>query len=122
MMKEQHTLENVAICSSRIVMNTLLNLQIHVTFSHSQEVLLRRSLMVSICLFGHIFARKMIALTNKDHLNSIHGTTLLNSGISRLNLNRKMEKISQHDLMTHLNLIGTAVNQKVIFRLPIKWD
>ena len=115
-------MENVAICSSHIVMNTLLNLQTHVTFSHSQEVLLRRSLMVSICLFGHIFARKMIALTNKDHLNSIHGTTLLNSEILRLNLNRKMEKISQHDLMTHLNLIGTAVNQKVIFRLPIKWD
>ena len=122
MMKERHTLENVAICSSRIVMNTLLNQQIHVTFSHSQEVLLRRSLMVSICLFGHIFARKMIALTNKDHLNSIHGTTLLNSEILRLNLNRKMEKISQHDLMTHLNSIGTVVNQKVIFPLPIKWD
>ena len=124
MMKERHTLENVAICSSRIVMNTLLNLQIHVTFSHSQEVLSRRSLMVSICLFGHMFARKMIALTNKDHLNSIHLTTLLNLEISRLNLNRKMKmkKISQHDLMTHLTSIGTVVNQKVIFPLPIKWD
>ena len=122
MMKELNTLENVAICSSRIVMNTLLHPQIHVTFSHSQEVLSRRSLMVSICLYGHIFASKMTALTNKDLLNLIHLKTHLNSEISRLNLNRKMKKIFQQDLMTHLISIGTVVNQKVIFPLPIKWD
>ena len=115
-------MENVEICSSHIVMNTLLNHQIHATFSHSQEVLSRHFRMESTCLFGHIFARMMIALTKKDHLNSIHLMILLNLEISRLNLNREMKKIFQHDLMTHSNLIGMDVNQRVIFLPPTKWD
>ena len=122
MMKELNTLENVAICSSRIVMNTLLNHQIPVTFSHSQEVLSRHFRMESTCLFGHIFARMMIALTNKDHLNSIHLMILLNLEISRLNLNREMKMILQHDLMTRSNLIGMDVNQRVTFPPLTKWD
>ena len=78
--------------------------------------------MESTCLFGHIFARMMIALTNKDHLNSIHLMILLNLEISRLNLNREMKMILQHDLMIRSNSIGMDVNQRVTFPHLTKWD